>query len=221
MTYDDIVALVGLEQYQAECAIARRDAERPNYGRGGGGELSSPHEIEELIWEQPVTWSNRIDLFFRIYDDMPAYANLMYADSRYAEFDDDGRRSWWDEVKKRLASSEVALRQPLLYALWCDFFEDADTVEDAWNALTGATVPESVLRLILPISGAVPYTLKRSVYDRLIADPSWHVPIFESLLGSAFDYFGQVEQSDARHVLDRLRLAGDLPGLAELRGKLG
>jgi hypothetical protein len=220
MTREDIVELVGRNRYEAECAMARSDASRADYGRGAGASLTIPHEIEEALWDGPAAWSEKLSQFFEIYDEMPSYAHLMYVQQRFGDFDPEARRVWWSEVRARLNCADSALREPLLYSLWCDFFEDDVLVTEAWAALTGPDATEKSLRAILPISGPVPFDLKQEIYRRLIDDAAWHLPIFESLLGSAFDVSGKIDQDSARLILRELRLPSDLAGLDRLRAQL-
>jgi hypothetical protein len=221
MTLDEIVARIGEERFRAEAEIARKDASRPDYGSGSGATVDVPHEIEEWIWDTENPWVERVALFFSVYDTMPSYGHLMYTTSRYREFDPDARKLWWGEVRVRLIGPDLALKQPLAYSLWCDYFEDARTVEEAWSELTRPDAPPALLRVVLRNSDPVPFVLKQHLYERLIAEPAWHDSIFESLLGSAFDVYGQIEIPAARVILDRLRLRGDHPNLDLLRGKLG
>jgi hypothetical protein len=220
MTREDIVELVGRDRYETECAIARSDASRADYGRGAGASLTIPHEIDEALWDGAGSWSEKVSHFFEIYDEMPAYTHLMYVQSRFRDFDPEARSAWWNEIRARLNGLDSALRGPLLYSLWCDFFEDDVLVSEAWAALTGSDATETSLRAVLPISGPVPFDLKQELYRHLIDDASWHIPIFESLLGSAFDVLGKIDRDSAGRILRKLRLPSDLPGLDDLRAKL-
>jgi hypothetical protein len=221
LTRNDLVALVGRDRYVEEAATARADAARPDYGRGGGAELDVPHDLQEHIWWQPGSWHAKIALLFAVYDDMPAYGHLMYAKHHYEEFSTDDRAFWWNQVIARVSGADPALSQPLAYSLWCDFFEDPDTVAEAWTTLTAPNVPVAVLKTALRAAGPVPYALKHPVYERLVIDPAWHEAILESLLYSAYDYFGQLDVADARVMLDRLVLAPSLHDQVQaLRAKL-
>ena len=224
VTKSDVIRKVGEQTYLDACASARRDAARSDYGRGmGWGEplADIPHQVTDLIWDGDWPWRDKLRLFFEIYDDMPAYGHLMYVPHHYSHFSQADNQEWWAGVRARLASGDPALAQPLAYSLWCDFFEHPDRVEQAWSELSGESVPEPALRIVLLSSGPVPYPLKRRVYDRLIADPGWHGAIFQSLLNSAFDVFGQIDARDACELLTRLRPGPDTEQLATLRDKLG
>jgi hypothetical protein len=173
-----------------------------------------------MIWEADIPWADRLDLFFTIYDDMPCYAHLMYAQSRYLDFGPSDRERWWSEVRVRLGSPDLALKQPIQYALWCDFFEDSKTVDEAWAELTRPDASHAILKAVLPMSGPVPYALKAPVYERLLSDSNWHGAIFESLLRSAFDVQGKIDKRAARHVLSKLTLPAGHAHVAELRTRL-
>jgi hypothetical protein len=224
MTKGELVEIVGRERYRRECELARADAARPDYGRDLGEhavKLELPHELEQYIWDEGLGgWPERIALCFAVYDDMPAYGHLMYATHRYPEFGPEDREGWWSAVRARLTGPDAALRRPLQYALWCDFFEDPDTVEEAWAALAGPGAAPALLRAVLPVSGPVPYALKGLVYERLLGHAAWHEAIFESLLRSAFDVYGDVDKEAARHTLSRLQLPAGLAYVEDLRVKL-
>jgi len=168
MTRSELIDLVGRERYLAACAAARADAARPDYGRGAGADVALPHEIEEHIWWEPEPWREKIALLFALYDEMPSYGHLMYAEHHYREFGAEDRAAWWQAVRARLGSEDAALRQPLQYALWCGFFEDAELVGKAWAALTGPDAAPAVLQAALRASGPVPWPLKAALYERLL-----------------------------------------------------
>ena len=108
-----------------------------------------------------------------------------------------------------LASEHDALADPISYVMWCDLFESA-RVEEAWRALITSEIDERLFERVLIASGPVPFPLKAELYTRLIGQQRWHYFIFRSLLHSAYDYFGNVEPTQALAVLERLKL--DLTG---------
>lgn len=79
----------------------------PDYGRDlgrYGPELDLPHELTDLIWDDGSGgWCEGIELFFAVYDDMPAYGHLMYVKHHYAEFGPADRERWWLAACTRLA----------------------------------------------------------------------------------------------------------------------
>lgn len=220
MTRDEIIELVGRERYTAACAAARADSARPDYGRGADAPLDLPHEIEDPTWSGPEPWHEKLALFFSLYDDMPCYGHLMYARHHYSELGAADRADWWKEVRARLANQDAAVRQPLQYALWCDWFEDPETVEETWAALTGQDAPPAVLQAALRASGPVPYELKAELYERLLPDPAWHQAIAESLHWSTVDVYGQIDKVAARRVLARLEPSPRGLDREELRRRL-
>lgn len=203
--------------------VARADSSRPDYGGRGsvGASPELPHDIADLIWKTPGPWQERIALCFAIYDDMPAYAHLMYAVDRYRDFSPEDQRRWWDEVRTRLNSPDAAIRQPLEYALAVDFFEDTGRVNEAWEALTRAEASPALLRAVLRASGPAPWPLKAALYEQLLSDPPSHQTILESLYWSTSDVNAKFDKAAVRQILSRLQLP---PGLAyerDLRKRLG
>ena len=223
MTKDEILSRVGRDAYREACKELYTAASHPEFGAvlQGGLPVTSdlPHEICDLIWEGPAPWRTKISLFFEIYDEMPAYGHLLYAKHYYKSFASSDCAYWWHQVIERLKASKPALRQPLEYALWCDFFEDPETVEEAWSHLACRGNPPEVLRSVLEASGPVPYSLKQQLYLDLVAQERWHPSIFRSLLGSAFDVYGDIDPEAAARILARLHLQ-ESAELTRLRERL-
>ncbi|HET9297918.1 MAG TPA: hypothetical protein VFP18_13590 [Candidatus Binatia bacterium] len=220
MTKDEIIAAVGYDAFKREAKRIRADAARPDYGRGGDVSSELPHELASLIWDSDLPAAEKIQLFFEIYDEVPSYGLSMYSTHFYKEFSVGEKALWWAGVRERLGRSDAALRNPLEYSLWCDYFENTETVEEAWQALTSDASNERILRCVIKASGPVPYELKRALYEQLAERLEWQQPIFEALFYSAHDYFGQIDPTHARHLLARLQIAEGTPGLIELESKL-
>lgn len=179
-----------------------------------------PHELEDLVWDQG-SWTERLELAFALYREMPCYATLMYMRHHFSEWDDEAMKRFWDEYRSLLSQDDDRLADPVSYSLWCNYFEDPASVEAAWSALTPpGPLFERGMQRVLEVSGPVPYELKAPLYDRLVGDRRWHPFIFRSLMASAFDAFGQIDAKAARKVLARLSLARTTPGLEELTQKL-
>ncbi len=224
MNKQALIASVGAERYDAAARSLRADSARTDFGRGPAGSPSDlPHEITDLIWAPDQSFHHRIELFFAVYDDMPAYGHLMYSVHHYPYFDASDRSFWWGHVRTRLVSPDPAIRQPLLYCLWCDYFEDPDTVAEAWRAVTALPHrSRDLLKAVLPVSGPVPYPIKRSLYRELLRDAEFHEAIFRSIQRSVFDVYGNVDARHALRLLSRLSLpaSDELAALtAQLRAR--
>ena len=90
-----------------------------------------------------------------------------------------------------------------------------ETLQSRSVALHGQATDE-VLKHTLIASGPVPWNLKTVLYRRLVTDARWHYYIYQSLLHSAFDVYGNLDRSEAVDWLNRLLLPKDTPDLAEL-----
>lgn len=181
-----------------------------------------PHEIDELLWyEGDAPADRRMAVALELYRAMPCYANLMGLKLVFDDLPQDVRERMWAEFRTLLAQPDERLAEPLAYSLFVDFYEDPATVDEAW-AETGAADPREPRRLerVLESSGPVPFTLKERLYERLVDDPRWHPHLFRSLLRSAIDTYGDLDERKARNWLQRLDLAPDTPGLDALRAAL-
>ena len=180
-----------------------------------------PHELGDVIWWRGTApWSERVALTLALYREMPCYANTTYAHS-LAEWDEETRGGFWAEYRRLVSDEDDRLADPITYALWCGYFEDSATVEEAWRELAQpALLTPRGLERLLDRAGPVPYRLKAPLYEQLVADRRWHTAIFRSLLYSGFDYFGKLDEKAARSLLARLTLPETTEGLAMLKQKL-
>ncbi|MGW7203265.1 hypothetical protein [Streptomyces sp. NPDC054837] len=121
----------------------------------------------------------------------------------------------WDGYRRRLESPEAA--DAVTYSLWADWFED----RDAGRLRTDS--PEPLLRRarrVLECSGPVPWAVKESAYGIAARLPALHAALFEGLLGSHRDVYGDLDSSAALNLLTGLSLPADTARLAELRAAL-
>ena len=181
-----------------------------------------PHELRNAIWyEDAYPWRDRVEVNLALYRQMPCYSLLPEFWSFYREMDVAARSLLWTEFRRLLSDADDRLADPLAYSMWCDFFESADTVQEAWRELMSpGGLTDRGLERVLIMSGPVPYAHKRTLYDSLLPNNRWHYFIFRSLLHSTFDVYGAVDLADARRLLETLELAPDTLYLDVLRQRL-
>jgi hypothetical protein len=149
-----------------------------------------------------------VAFFTDLYREMPAYALLqqLFITRVYRDLDLDARHLFWDFAREMLSAEDAALADPVAYCMWCDFFEDPERVEEAWKMLTiGAN--DRLLKRISLVSGPVPFSMKRALYEQKAYNKHWHHLIYQGLLYSAFDVYGKIDRVAARRLLDRLNLS--------------
>ncbi|MBJ6142771.1 hypothetical protein [Hymenobacter sp. BT559] len=102
--------------------------------------------------------------------------------------------------------AEACYSDPLSYVLWVDFFEDITTVRETWQGLVNNCSTKKALLLLLEIAGPVPFDLKEVYYKALLMDIGSHEVVFNSLLHSAFDVYGQIDSKKAQLILAELKV---------------
>ena len=167
------------------------------------------NDISEALWSSNLSLNQKIRIDFELYEYFPSYHHFLvpfYDAIREKTLNDQSDKKFiWQKFINYLGS-ENYYADPVGYVLWVEFFEDQSTVAEAWHGLiANNTNMASILRL-LKHSGPVPFELKESVYDSLISDTSNHQAIFESLLYSAFDAFGQIDNQKTRVILGKLSI---------------
>src|SRR4051794_20283351 len=121
---------------------------------------------------------------------MPTYATLMYLKMEYARLDVPARELVWREYRDLLGAEDDRLADPVGYSLWVDFFEDPETVEEAWRAVS-VDADERTLRRLLPLSGPVPWDLKEPLLEPRADEPAWRQTVLRALDGAQHDAYGQ------------------------------
>lgn len=219
-----IIQEIGAERYAFACRLARQTAGDPQYGTQVGGtpfDSDIPHAIADMILNSSLTPYDQLQLILQLYDEMPCYAFLMYLKSYHERLIVPYPTTFWDWIRHQLETPDLALNQPVTYALWCDFFEDPQTVDTAWTHLMTPLPSRQALQTILIHSGPVPFPLKRVLYATLLPDATWHYFIFRSLLHTQFDVYGKLEKQEARRLVQRLELPADTEHVATLKQALG
>jgi hypothetical protein len=218
-----IIEQVGPEVYERACHHAQQDAMDPNYG---GQQLPRrfdskiAHKISDLVWESQLSSLEKLELVLQFYDDMPCYAYLMNLNSQFHNLSKEEKNLFWQWVRAQLDSEDTAIKSPLGYSLWCNFFEDPQTVAEAWAKLLKPLPSDIALQMLLNVSGPVPFDLKKQIYDMLVDKPVWHPYIFQSLLHSQFDVYGKIDKQAARQILQKLNLPENTEHLGRLNEEL-
>jgi hypothetical protein len=134
----------------------------------------------------------------------------------------------WGGYRRRLEADRDA--EAVIYSLWVDWFEDRATAARAFAEVLGNDVDhiaaagsDPQLRRagrVLACSGPVPWPVKQRAYETVVRLPALHGPLFDGLLASYHDLYGDLEPAAALALLARLRIPADTPHLAELRSVL-
>ncbi|PWG15422.1 hypothetical protein DF268_01025 [Streptomyces sp. V2] len=134
----------------------------------------------------------------------------------------------WRGYRRRLEAEQDA--QPVTYSLWVDWFENRATVETAFAEVLGNDIdlivrhPSAPLLRragrVLACSGPVLWRVKEPAYNTAVGLPELHHPLYDGLLASYHDVYGDLEPGAALGLLARLRIPAETPHLAQLRAVL-
>ncbi len=183
-------------------------------------------EISDKVWYSTMTNSQKISLGFQLFETFPSYYHFLtpfYHGIRNKEIVDPTEKEIiWKYLMKYLASEEY-YADPVSYVLWVEFFEDKTTVKDAWQGLAHLVnnySDKKALQRLLEQAGPVPFDLKESIYNSLLIDKTNHELIFNSLLYSAYDVFGQIDKKKALNILSKLKVDTETENYKLLKEKL-
>jgi hypothetical protein len=215
-----IVSTIPPAEYREACRAARRTAADPRFGHyhPEKEEFDSlvPHELASRIWDSGYSEQTKLRLAFRAYEEMPCYGHAMYFSMYYRDLSGAGRKTFWRWFRNHMSGKNLTLANPLRYSLWCDFFEHAGRLTEAWQQLVDERSSVVLLERVLESSGPAPHNLKQELYERLIGDSRWHMHIYRSIQMSCNDIHGSIDWYKAKSILKRLKLPKETEGLAEL-----
>lgn len=180
-------------------------------------------EFSDKVWFSKMTNSQKIFLGFQLYETFPSYYHFLtpfYHAIRNKEIVDPNEKEIiWKHFMKYLASDNY-YADPIGYILWVEFFEDETTVRDTWQGLVNNYADKKALLRLLEQAGPVPFDLKETLYNTLLADKTNHELIFNSLLYSAYDVFGKIDKKKALDILAKLKVDTGTENYSLLKEKL-
>ena len=180
-------------------------------------------EISDNVWCSKMPNAQKISLGFQLYETFPSYYHFLtpfFHTIRNKEIIDPGEKEIiWKHFMKYLAS-ENYYADPVGYVLWVEFFEDKNTVRETWQGLTNNYSDKKALLRLLEQAGPVPFDLKETHYNNLLVDKTNHELIFNSLLYSAYDVYGQIDKKKALNILAKLKVDTGTENYKLLKEKL-
>ncbi|MEJ8654183.1 hypothetical protein WKI65_40625 [Streptomyces sp. MS1.AVA.3] len=196
--------------------------------RGAPGTALTPNEVAHAwtsaaLDDPDLDGAARLRLAFGLLDVLDEYwvtAELGFALKDEEEQDPLPAEAFWDGYRQRLEAAEEP--EAVTYSLWVDWFEDRATAEVAFAEVLGndfadlsarpllSEAAEGPLfrraRRVLAASGPVPWPVKHSAYRTAAAVPALHTALFQGILHSYRDFYGDLEPRAALALLRRLDL---------------
>ncbi|TGM10266.1 hypothetical protein EHQ81_19350 [Leptospira selangorensis] len=148
------------------------------------------------IWR---TWQSLIT-------EIPCYATWMYVHLYYKNhLQNHEKKDFHSKIASLIDNNDSVIVEAIKYALWVDFFEDADTVVNAWIDINkGISFLHSKVTLI-SVSGPVPYVLKKELYESFLLLPAEFRHLENALYACCTDVYGQIDCEHALFLLTEIR----------------
>lgn len=205
--------------------VAVVGAERLAEGRAGQLAVpvgSTDREWFDVVWEifdaiclPAVDVETRVGAVVALYDLAPSYTVLsqgLRMHQRYEDLPRDARLWLWKRLRPYLDAEDERVAQPLVHALWEEFFDDPLEAE-VWAAIVGARWPleERLLARILRRSGPVAPGFKYPLYERLLEEQPgrWDGDIYVGLIDTFDWYTLRLDEARAESILSRLSLSDE------------
>lgn len=177
--------------------------------------------IVGILWDdEKLSNEEKLNLSFDFFERSPEYGICSELKMCFSELNSEEKNKLWNNYKKYLKSDKAEHKKQIKYSLWVDFFEDPRTVSETWNYLIGDYKDEHILKELLSVSGPVPFGKKDKLYQNLIKNKTNHESILESLVGSFFDVYADINIQRARIILPTLKVDKASEKYIELNKKL-
>ncbi len=164
-------------------------------------------DIVGILWyDENIEPIDKLSISFELFERSPEYGICMELKIAFTEMSKEIRDFLWEKYRNYLLSGTDKQKEQIKYSLWVDFFEDPETVDESWSKIVNDNSEINVLRQVLSISGPVPFEKKDKLYLKVIADKKNHEYILDSLVGSFFDVYGQINFQRARVLLPTLKV---------------
>ncbi|MGW2819107.1 hypothetical protein [Streptomyces sp. NPDC001415] len=184
------------------------------------------HSWAGEVFAEDLDTADQVRLAFGLLDLLDDY--WVTCEIRFADVSAEGplpAEVLWDGYRRRLAADRDA--EAVTYSLWVDWFEDRRTAATAFAEVLGNDIDRVVAerseallhraRRVLECSGPVPWPVKEPTYRTAVGLPALHSVLFQGLLASYHDVYGDLEPAAALALLDQLDLPANTQHLAELR----
>jgi hypothetical protein len=210
MNKQDIIRQFGEAKYQAALESAKKndflsidDLIEVN------GEVIVTEDFERqlfnFVWQKKaLTKLERLNLIFEFFEDSPFWLLISAVQDTYIELDYTERDHIFAWFERLILRGGIYLER-LELALGAGLLDESTTSAELWNFLIRDDTSPQILEFVLPISGAVPYTLKKELYSRLIRDKTWHPYILQSIVSSLV-WYGGLNKEDAKKVYEQLAI---------------
>tara|TARA_Y100001933_G_scaffold253751_1_gene294440 strand:+ start:565 stop:1239 length:675 start_codon:yes stop_codon:yes gene_type:complete len=212
MKKDDLVKLVDQKQYRLDCNLAKKQSPFTGKSLKGNRGFNSdiPHDISDELWDLEIEESEKLRLFFELYNDMPCYGYLMYLHGEFKRsLSENGKVEVLNRFHEYLSSEFYEFKEPILYSLWCDYFEEIDLADYLWLELLSRGRTTYLLKGLLSVSGPIEWSLKNELINELIADERYHESIYEAIRCAEYDVFGKIEHKQAYEFITKLKVPID------------
>ena len=105
-------------------------------------------DIADFIWwqDKSLDVDQKLDLTLQLFDQNPEYGVTLQLSMNFNKMSSYGKGQMWDHYKNHLKGEQTLQREQIEYSLWVDFFEDSETVNEAWGNLIGDYSNENILK---------------------------------------------------------------------------
>lgn len=187
---------------------------------------TDPDDYIEKIWEATLTIRERIQLSLELFDMQPTYHVLTSMWFEY-EMAYDGSETSLNELiyskyQSVLSAGDEDPDGGMQYSLFFDIFQSPEIQIEAWNYFLRNNPSVDFLKIMLSNAAPIPYNTKDKLYQELIKNVDFHVPVYKSIRDSCTYlqfYSVELDKRKAMETILRLDIEKQLPLLDQEPGR--
>ena len=179
----------------------------------------------ELIWMQSLTIKEKILLSFQLFDLFPTTYVLMSLWLNYFGSGNQNRELTniiFQKYQTELSNSTSNLHEALEYSLFFDIFQSPEIQCDAWHYFLENQPSEKFLNIMMANAAPIPYPIKDKLYQTLIKETHFHVPIYRSIRDSCTytqGYAVELDKPQALKTIGKLDIGEYISELDKEKGR--
>jgi hypothetical protein len=176
-------------------------------------------DYNQLIWKQQITEKEKIILSLQAFDHHKTSYFLMTLWLEYSvsgkttrEFD----KIIYNKYQSELSHSTGSPGNAIEYSLFFDIFQAPERQLEAWNYFLENNPTDKFLLTMLRNAAPIPYPTKGKLYESLITNQDFHMPIYKSIRDSCTytrGYAVTFDKPKALELLLRLNITEQIPEL--------
>jgi hypothetical protein len=187
---------------------------------------TDPDNLIYDIWETSLSVKGKIILSLELFDIQPTYHVLTTMWLAYAvangDWTTDFNKIIYAKYRSVLSAADKGPNEGMEYSLFFDIFQSPKIQKEAWDYFLDNNPSDKFMMTMLANSAPIPYSIKDKLYQKLITNVDFHIPIYKSIRDNstyAHGYSVELDKPKALETILSLNIKAHIPILDEETGR--